>query len=75
MDGSVESSTVRYREEKREVVFETYVPPSRDSIHLPPHVLYLLMAAFIIVLVLYAIIGHLIKDLFHDFAGNVGSGA
>lgn len=71
---AMESSKVHYREEDGEIIFKTYIPPSRDAIHLPPHVLYLLMAVFIIMLVLYAIIGHLIKDLFHDFAGNVGSG-
>ncbi|XP_071782924.1 uncharacterized protein LOC139932887 [Centroberyx gerrardi] len=58
----------RYREGDGSVLFETYIPPSRDAIHLAPHVLYMLMAGFIVLLVLYAIIGHLIKDLIHDMA-------
>ncbi|KAM6948326.1 uncharacterized protein FYW47_016293 [Aplochiton taeniatus] len=55
-------------EEPEEVFFKTYVPPARDAVHIPPHVLYVLIAAGIVVGVLYAIIGHLIIDLFHDLA-------
>ncbi|GCC25294.1 hypothetical protein chiPu_0003703 [Chiloscyllium punctatum] len=51
-----------------EIVYRDYKPPSRDAIHLPKHVIYLFMAAVIVVAVAYAIVGHLIKDLFHDFA-------
>lgn len=51
-----------------EVLFKNYVPPARDAIHLPKYVLYLLMAALIVVTVLYAIIGHLIRDLIRDLA-------
>ncbi|XP_072560106.1 small integral membrane protein 24 [Paramormyrops kingsleyae] len=51
-----------------EVLFKNYVPPARDAIHLPKYVLYLLMATFIVGTVLYAIIGHLIRDLIHDLA-------
>ena len=60
---------VHHREDDGTVYFETYVPPARDAIYLPKHVLYLLMGSFMVVGVLYAIIGHLIKDLIHDFAG------
>ncbi|XP_039591705.1 uncharacterized protein LOC120515058 [Polypterus senegalus] len=48
-------------------LFEEYKPPSRDAIPLPKAVLYLLMAALVVVAVAYAIVGHLIKDLVHDF--------
>ncbi|XP_034039884.1 uncharacterized protein LOC117522555 [Thalassophryne amazonica] len=68
MDTPVDPLNVRYKEEDGTVFFESYVPPARDAVHLPTYVLYLLMAVFIVLLVLYAIIGHLIKDLIHDFA-------
>ncbi|XP_010578398.1 PREDICTED: uncharacterized protein LOC104839670 isoform X2 [Haliaeetus leucocephalus] len=38
------------------------------SIRLPRYVLYLMMAATLVLVVAYAIVGHLIKDLVHDFA-------
>lgn len=60
----------RYREDDGTLYFETYVPPARDAIYLPKHVMYMLMGAFMVVGVLYAIIGHLIKDLIHDIAGR-----
>ncbi|TSQ01593.1 Myomegalin [Bagarius yarrelli] len=51
-----------------EVFFENYIPPARDAIHMPIHVLYMVLATIIIIMTLYAIIGHLIKDLLHDLA-------
>lgn len=54
-----------------DVFFKNYVPPARDAIHLPIHVLYMLIATVVILMTLYAIIGHLIKDLIHDFAGKL----
>lgn len=57
--------------EEDEVFFKNYVPPARDAIHLPIHIFYLILAFMVIVATLYAIIGHLIKDLVHDFAGDV----
>ncbi|XP_060750164.1 uncharacterized protein LOC132862246 [Tachysurus vachellii] len=42
-------------------------PPDREPIPLPKAVLYLLMAALVVVLVAYAIVGHLVKDLLHEF--------
>lgn len=69
MDVPVENLNVQYKEEDGTVFFESYVPPSRDAVHLPTYVLYLIMAVFIVLSVLYAIIGHLIKDLIHDCAG------
>ncbi|XP_076215790.1 LOW QUALITY PROTEIN: small integral membrane protein 44 [Aptenodytes patagonicus] len=50
------------------VRYVDYRPPARDSIHLPRYVLYLLMAATLVLVMAYAIAGHLIKDLVHDFA-------
>ncbi|XP_072925593.1 small integral membrane protein 44-like [Hemitrygon akajei] len=50
------------------VIYKDYKPPSRDAIHIPKYLLYLLLAGLIVVSVAYAIVGHLIKDLFHDFA-------
>lgn len=49
-------------------VYEEYRPPPLDTIRLPRYGLYLLMAAFLVVAVAYAIVGHLIKDLAHDLA-------
>ncbi|XP_064252117.1 small integral membrane protein 44 [Passer domesticus] len=50
------------------VLYVDYKPPALDSIHLPRYVLYLMMAATLVLVVAYAIVGHLIKDLVHDFA-------
>ncbi|XP_070649228.1 deoxyhypusine hydroxylase isoform X1 [Bos indicus] len=49
-------------------LYEEYRPPPLDTIRLPRYVLYLLLAAFLVVAVAYAIVGHLIKDLAHDLA-------
>ncbi|ELK19373.1 hypothetical protein PAL_GLEAN10006025 [Pteropus alecto] len=49
-------------------LYEEYRPPPLDAIRLPRYVLYLLLAAFLVVVVAYAIVGHLIKDLAHDLA-------
>lgn len=68
----LEQYSVHYKEEDGSVVFESYVPPARDAVNLPTYILYLLMAVFIVLSVLYAIIGHLIKDLIHDLAGLNG---
>ncbi|XP_010578390.1 PREDICTED: uncharacterized protein LOC104839670 isoform X1 [Haliaeetus leucocephalus] len=50
------------------VLYVDYKPPALDSIRLPRYVLYLMMAATLVLVVAYAIVGHLIKDLVHDFA-------
>lgn len=52
------------------VLYVDYKPPALDSIRLPHYVLYLVMAATLVLVVAYAIVGHLIKDLVHDFAGE-----
>ena len=54
-------------------LFVDHTPPSRDQITLPRYVLYILMGATVIVVGLYGIVGHLIKDLLHDLAGNLWS--
>lgn len=54
-----------YRDEP---LYRDYKPPSSDSIHLPKSLLYLGMAALVVVAVAYAIVGHLIKDLTLDIA-------
>ncbi|TRZ00668.1 hypothetical protein DNTS_012304 [Danionella cerebrum] len=57
--------------EEEQVFFLSYTPPARDAIHLPIHVFYLLLASIVILTTLYAIIGHLIKDLLHDLADSL----
>ncbi|CAB1426090.1 unnamed protein product [Pleuronectes platessa] len=49
-----------------EPLYKEYKPPSRDLILLPKSVVYLVMAALVVVAVAYAIVGHLIKDLMLD---------
>ncbi|KAF6305637.1 hypothetical protein mRhiFer1_000113 [Rhinolophus ferrumequinum] len=49
-------------------LYEEYRPPPLDTIRLPRYMLYLLLAALLVVVVAYAIVGHLIKDLAHDLA-------
>lgn len=57
-------------EEDDGVLYVEYKPPALDSIRLPRYVVYLVMAASLVLVVAYAIVGHLIKDLVHDFAGE-----
>ncbi|XP_026111490.1 uncharacterized protein LOC113088207 [Carassius auratus] len=47
-------------------LYKEYRPPARDLIQLPRVLLYLMMAAVVVLAVAYAIVGHLIKDLAHD---------
>lgn len=53
-------------------VYKEYKPPPRDIIQLPKAVVYLVMAALVVIAVAYAIVGHLIKDLTLDILGTVG---
>uniref|UniRef100_A0A3B5B2E0 Si:dkey-61n16.5 n=1 Tax=Stegastes partitus TaxID=144197 RepID=A0A3B5B2E0_9TELE len=53
-----------------EPLYKQYKPPPKDLIPLPKGVVYLLMAALVVVGVAYAIVGHLIKDLAIDIAGD-----
>eukprot|EP00061_Rhincodon_typus_P017597 g46358.t1 len=71
--GNVTNSTgdmehlFQYSFSDNELLYKEYKPPAQDAIPLPKAVLYLLMAALVVVAVVYAIVGHLIKDLVHDF--------
>ncbi|KAG5279757.1 hypothetical protein AALO_G00081260 [Alosa alosa] len=56
---------------EEEPMYKQFKPVSKDLIPLPKSVLYLLMAALVIVAVAYAIVGHLIKDLANDIADCV----
>ncbi|KAF3687254.1 hypothetical protein EXN66_Car002926 [Channa argus] len=56
----------QYLVQSVEPLYKEYKPPPRDLIQLPKSVLYLLMAALVVVAVAYAIVGHLIKDLMLD---------
>ncbi|RXN22793.1 small integral membrane 24 isoform X1 [Labeo rohita] len=48
--------------------FVEYRPPARDSISVPPHVLYVTVGLVLVVVATYAIVGHLIDDLLRDLA-------
>lgn len=51
--------------------FSDYIPPARDAIIImPKYTLYILVGAVMIIVGMYSIIGHLIKDLLHDLAGK-----
>lgn len=52
-----------------EPLYKQYKPPVKELIPLPKGVLYLIMAALVVVGVAYAIVGHLIKDLAIDITG------
>ncbi|XP_053325979.1 uncharacterized protein LOC128500747 [Spea bombifrons] len=56
-----------YSESEEDHLYKDYKPPPKEPVPLPKAVLYLLMAGLVMVAVAYAIVGHLIKDLIHDF--------
>lgn len=60
----------RKTEEDEGAYFLDYIPPARDAINLPRNVIYVLVGLVVVVIATYAIVGHLIKDLMHDLAGN-----
>lgn len=60
----------RKKEEDEGAYFLDYIPPARDAINLPRNVIYVLVGLVVVVIATYAIVGHLIKDLMHDLAGN-----
>ncbi|KAM5191998.1 small integral membrane protein 44 [Mantella aurantiaca] len=68
MDGRQLLFQYYMEEETEEPLYRDYKPPALDAIQLPKYVLYLLMAALVVIVVAYAIVGHLMKDLLHDFA-------
>ncbi|XP_048347524.1 small integral membrane protein 44-like [Sphaerodactylus townsendi] len=51
-------------------LYSDYQPPALDFIPVPQAVIYMLMAVMVVVGVAYAIVGHLIRDLAHDLAGE-----
>ncbi|XP_073679628.1 uncharacterized protein [Garra rufa] len=57
----------QYSYSENDLQYTDYRTPPRDSIPLPKAVLYLVMAALVVVAVAYAIVGHLVKDLVHEF--------
>lgn len=58
------------RRREEEAYFVDYIPPARDAITLPRNVVYILVGVVLVIVATYAIVGHLIKDLMHDLAGN-----
>lgn len=70
LGGSVPRQLLQAPPEEDGVLYVEYKPPALDSIRLPRYVVYLVMAASLVLVVAYAIVGHLIKDLVHDFAGE-----
>lgn len=60
----------QYLVQNVEPLYKEYKPPPRDLIQLPKSVLYLLVAALVVIAVAYAIVGHLIKDLMLDITGT-----
>ncbi|KAM9174384.1 small integral membrane protein 44 [Mergus octosetaceus] len=66
--GAVPRQLLQAPPEEDGVLYVEYKPPALDSIRLPRYVVYLVMAASLVLVVAYAIVGHLIKDLVHDFA-------
>lgn len=59
----------QYSYSESDLLFTDNRPPARDSMPLPKAVLYLVMAALVVVAVAYAIVGHLVKDVVNDFVG------
>lgn len=57
-------------EKEEEPYFVDYVPPARDAVAFPRNAAYVLVGAVLVVVATYTIVGHLIKDLMHDLAGN-----
>ncbi|KAF7647252.1 hypothetical protein LDENG_00175210 [Lucifuga dentata] len=59
-----------YSYSDNDLLYADYRTPARDSIPLPKAVLYLLMAALVVVGVAYLIVGNLVKDVVNDFVGG-----
>ncbi|XP_034561615.1 uncharacterized protein LOC117828521 isoform X2 [Notolabrus celidotus] len=59
-----------YSYSESDLLYTDYRTPARDPIQLPKAVLYLVMAALVVVAVAYAIVGHLVKDVVNDFVGG-----
>nr|XP_046248502.1 uncharacterized protein LOC124061042 [Scatophagus argus] len=61
---------LQYSYSESDLLYTDYRTPARDSIPLPKAVLYLVMAALVVVAVAYAIVGHLVKDVVNEFVGG-----
>ncbi|XP_023650408.1 uncharacterized protein [Paramormyrops kingsleyae] len=57
----------QYSYSESDLLYTDFKNQPGDPIPLPKAVLYLVMAALVMVAVAYAIVGHLVKDLLHDF--------
>lgn len=57
----------QYSYSESDLLYTDYRTNVRDSMPLPKAVLYLVMAALVVVAVAYAIVGHLVKDVVNDF--------
>lgn len=68
------NSTHGYPASTEDPLYKQYKPQVKELIPLPKGVLYLIMAALVVVGVAYAIVGHLIKDLAIDIAGLLSPG-
>ncbi|KAK5869456.1 hypothetical protein PBY51_024170 [Eleginops maclovinus] len=60
----------QYSYSESDLLHTDYRTPARGSIPLPKAILYLLMAALVVVAVAYAIVGHLVKDVVNEFVGG-----
>ncbi|KAK5906768.1 hypothetical protein CesoFtcFv8_004681 [Champsocephalus esox] len=60
----------QYSYSASDLLHTDYRTPARGSIPLPKAILYLLMAALVVVVVAYAIVGHLVKDVVNEFVGG-----
>ncbi|KAK7945719.1 hypothetical protein WMY93_001447 [Mugilogobius chulae] len=56
------------KQQREDAYFVDYIPPARDTISLPPNVVYIVIGVVLVLVATYAIVGHLIKDLMHDLA-------
>ena len=57
----------QYAYSEGELLHADHRTPARGALPLPTALLYLLMAALVVVAVAYAIVGHLVKDVVNDF--------
>ncbi|KAM7372448.1 hypothetical protein PAMP_009612 [Pampus punctatissimus] len=67
-NSTAEAQAYPYSTSLDDPLYRQYKPAVKDLIPLPKAVLYLLMAALVVIGVAYAIVGHLIKDLAIDLA-------
>ncbi|KAI3360182.1 hypothetical protein L3Q82_014497 [Scortum barcoo] len=68
LNSTHEAQAYPYSASLEDPLYKQYKPQVKELIPLPKAVVYLLMAALVVVGVAYAIVGHLIKDLAIDIA-------